>query len=137
MTDAYTGVGSVPNTTPDQAASIEALLNLAPAARHDGLRREIAKALGDSAPFTDGAVMAAAQATLTENSGVPIPKALFAGATPAASTKAPAHRKHEHTARASAVRTQTRYHRRCFHAGRRGCWDGAGPRPVPVTWEQL
>jgi hypothetical protein len=83
----YRGEGPLSNCTPDQNASINVLLNIAPAHAHDGLRREIAKALDGPGPFTDSEVMAATQQMLVDHSGVPIPKALFAGATPVADTK--------------------------------------------------
>jgi hypothetical protein len=84
MNMSYEGVGTIPGCTPDQAASIETLLTLAPEQRHDGLRKQIATLLGGSPPFTDSAVMAAVQQALVEGSGVPIPKALFSGAQAAA-----------------------------------------------------
>jgi hypothetical protein len=86
MTDLpYTGAGPVPNCTPDQAAAVEVLLSMAPSQRRDGLRRAIATALG-TPPFTDGEVMAATQTALTDHGGVPVPRALFAGATQAAAS---------------------------------------------------
>jgi hypothetical protein len=87
MTDLpYQGAGPIPGATADQSASVEVLLSMAPSQRRDGLRRAIATALG-SPPFTDGEVMAATQTALTDHGGVPVPRALFAGATQAAASR--------------------------------------------------
>jgi hypothetical protein len=87
MTD-YTGAGPVPGCTPDQNSGIDVLLNMVPAQGHDGLRREIATALdGVAGDHSDGEVLAVVKRVLTDHSGVQIPQALFAGATPVADTK--------------------------------------------------
>jgi hypothetical protein len=78
----YEGTGPLPNCTLDQNNSIGVLLSLAPEQRRDGLRKAIYTLLGDGS-HTDGAVMAACQQALVEGSGVPVPKALFAGAVQA------------------------------------------------------
>jgi hypothetical protein len=78
--------------TDHQQATVTALLKgfCPDQGRHDGIRREISKTLGDDV-VTDSAVLDAVYRGLVDHSGVFIPPALFP--TVAASPKAAAHKR--------------------------------------------
>jgi len=79
----------VTNLTDHQNATVESLLKgFCPnASRHDGIKREISKTLGDGTA-TDSELLSAVCTALVENSGVAIPAGPFpaAGAAHAAAS---------------------------------------------------